>query len=215
MNNYKLLRTGAVAAWVSSLLLVVMAFIVFPQGLEYPGLPFLTGKVSLSEAEASGFFHSLNIIFVLDGLFLTGWIVSWTAVSKLVISRDRLTGILVFLLGIGGAVLDFSENSLIYGIVRTFKTGNAPGGLVVTLWNAVRHMSYWFPYIGAAFLLFAFPVKRKAVLILLVFNGLLTLFAIIGLYIPGFFIISNAWFLFLFLQLGIILWKSSNKGNNK
>ena len=213
-NNEKFLRTGAVAAWCSSLLLIVMAFIGFPGGLEYPGLSFLTGQINLSESEASGFFSALNMVFILDGVFLTGWIVSWIAVSKLAVNYDRISGAVILFLGAAGAILDFSENSLVFGMVQALKTGSAPGPFEVILWNAVRHLSYWFPFLGAVFMLIVFSVEKMFGWVIITVNAVLLLAAVLGLYIPSLFIASNAWFLILFLQLGFILWKSSNKGKS-
>lgn len=210
MNPSRLtLRTGAFGAGTACLLLVAMAFVSLPAGLEYPGLGVLTGRLALSPAELPAYLAGMRLLFVLDGFFLAGWLVAWVGLFHLLRSRAPLFAWLSLALGLIGGFLDFSENSLILGALQTFQSGQmmTPGWVIA--WKAVQHLSYWLPFLGA---LFAAPAlwqghwaEKAAALV----SSVLLVPAVIGLYFPDLILLPNLWFLVWFLALSQILWRAN------
>jgi hypothetical protein len=206
--NRSLLRLGALGASLSTLFLLGMAFISLPGGMFYPGLPALTGSLPLSPAEQTAYLAGMRLLFVLDGFFLAGWLAAWVGLFHLVRGRLPLLGGLTLAFGLAGALFDFSENSLIWGALQTFQSGQmmTPDWLIA--WKAVQHLSYWLPFLGA---LFAAPAlwqghwaEKAAALV----GSALLVPAVIGLYFPDLILLPNLWFLLWFLALSLILWRA-------
>lgn len=199
-------RITAIAAVVSALLLISMAFIFFPQGLEYPGLLVLTGKLALSAADKTAYSRALRTLFVVDSIFLLGWMVSWLGVARAVRERVPLLGILSLAAGLAGALLDFGENGIIWGVFQNFQAGQALGSDWVARWHLVRGLSYWLPFIGA--LLAAVGLWRGGwrERVTAIVGSVLVIPAVVGMYVPGLSLLPNLWFLLWFAACAVMLW---------
>lgn len=200
-------RYGAVGAAVSALLLIGMAFVRLPAGLEYPGLPALTGSVLLSPGDSNAFLDGLRTLFALDSLFLLGWILAWIGLADLVGRRsDGVKATVVLVLGLAGALMDFGENGIILGAMGNLASGSAATGNWTIAWKAVQHLSYALPFAGAlssSVHLWGLGLPGKVT----AFAGTVLLIpAAAGLYIPALSLVSNLWFLVWFLCLAILLW---------
>ncbi|MBI9050820.1 MAG: hypothetical protein JEZ00_15475 [Anaerolineaceae bacterium] len=188
-----------------------MAFIAFPSGLEYPGLAALTGELPLNGAEQTLYLNAMRTLFILDGLFLLGWILSWVALGKLVHSRLPLFGLLTLIFGLAGALLDFSENSIIWGVIQNFASGAVQSNAWIVSWKAVQHLSYWLPFIGAVFAACALWSKNLLDKLTAITGTLLVIPAVMGLYLPAFAMFSNVWFLLWFAIVAVLLWRRSSE----
>jgi hypothetical protein len=185
-----------------------MAFIVLPAGLAYPGLEVLTGSLNLSSADKTTFLGGMRVLFILDGIFLLGWMLAWTGLAALVGSRDHLRGILVLAFGLAGALFDLGENGIILGALQSLEAGNAATGGWTIAWKAVQHLSYWLPFTGALLASgivwsFGWPGRFTAIT-----GSILLPPAVAGLYLPGLSMASNVWFLLWFLSLAALLWNA-------
>ncbi len=200
------IRTGAIGAAISTLSLAAMAFLVLPAGLAYPGLEALTGSLMLSGADKTAFLGSMRVLFVIDGIFLLGWILAWTGLAVLVGLRDHIRGILVLVFGLAGALFDLGENGIILGALQGFESGSAATGAWTIAWKAIQHLSYWLPFSGALLASggmwsFGWPGRLTAIT-----GSIMLPAAVAGLYLPGLSLLSNAWFLLWFICLAALLW---------
>lgn len=209
--NRGVLLTGAFGAATSVIMLVGMAFIRLPAGLEYPGVSALSGAVALSPGDQTNFIYGIKAIFLLDSFFLVGWLVCWTVLSLVVLKHNRLFGVMTFALGISGALLDFGENSIILGVLLNLEVGQHPGGNWVIPWKAVQHMSYWLPYVGALFAAIGLMSSSKLDRISLLVATLLIPIAAAGLYYDQVSIVSSIWFLVWFTCVAVLLWQHSKE----
>jgi len=208
-NTNRLLRVGAIGAGVSVVMLVLMAFIVLPAGMSYPGLEALTGKLVLSTSEKSAYLSGMQTLYILDGIFLTGWVVAWIGLAELVRSRWRLFGLLSLTFGLAGAMFDFSENSIIWGVLQSYQLGVLSGSAWVIPWKAVQHMSYWLPFIGAILAACGLWSEKNLDRVTVIVGSVFVAAAAIGLYLPGLSLLSNLWFLIWFACLAWLLWRRS------
>jgi len=155
------------------------------------------------------FLGSMRVLFVLDGIFLLGWILAWTGLAALVSSRDHLRGILVLALGLAGALFDLGENGIILGALQSLEAGNAATGAWTIAWKAVQHLSYWLPFGGALLASGVVWSLGWAGRLTALIGSILLPAAVAGLYLPGLSLLSNAWFLLWFLSLAVLLWRST------
>lgn len=204
-------RLGAVGAALAAILLLAMAFIQLPGGMFYPGLEALTGRLTLDSAALQAYLTGMRLLFVLDGLFLAGWVLAWLGLAELVRARQPLLGWLTLGFGLAGALFDFSENSLVWGALQAFQSGQwmTPGWVIA--WKAVQHLSYWLPFLAAALAAPAlwqgkWPEKAAAWV-----GSILLLPAIIGLYFPDLILLPNLWFLLWFGLIALSLWQGVEK----
>lgn len=203
-----LVRLGASGASLSTLLLCGMAFISLPGGMYYPGLEALTGRLILSPAELHAYLHGMRLLFVLDGFFLAGWMAAWAGLFHLVRQRLPIVGWLTLIFGLAGALCDFSENSLIWGALQTFQSGQVMPQEWVIAWKAVQHLSYWLPFLGALFATPALWQGRWAEKAAALVGSILLIPAVLGLYFPDLILLPNLWFLLWFLALAALLWRT-------
>lgn len=208
------IQIGAAGATVSALVLLSMAFISLPVGIEYPGLPVLTGAVSLSVSDSAGYLSGMRTLFALDGVFLLGWILAWTGLSELVRGVDRTRAFLVLSFGLVGALMDFGENGILLGAMDRLVAGVPATGNWIIAWKVVQHLSYWLPFAGA--LLAAVPLRRFGLLgrIASLVGSILLLPAGVGLYLPILSLVPNVWFLAWFACLAGLLWTHAGEDPN-
>ena len=211
IETRRILRFGAAGATLSSLLLLAMAFVSLPAAMEYPGLAALTGQVSLSPGELDAYLVGMRLLFTLDGLFLTGWLIAWLGIATLVRSRSPLFGWLTLAFGLAGALFDFAENSLILGALQSLQATGTPFGDWVVAWKAVQHMSYWLPFLGAVFASLGLWSNRPLDRALMFIGTLGVAVAAVGLYFPALSLASNAWFLLWFTVSALLLWRRANE----
>jgi len=205
----RLLRLFAGAAALSAALLVLMAMLPFPPGLGYPGLEVLTGELHLLPDAYSGYLSTMRLLFVLDSIFLAGWLVSWVGLGLLLRKRSLPAGTLVLILGAAGVFFDLAENSIIQGVLHQLQQGIDPGTAWVARWQLVQHVSYWLPFLGAllaAFFLWGSRWEEKAVVV----AGGMAPLAGICLYLPGLSLLASAWFLPWFLGLALLFRRYDN-----
>lgn len=127
-NSRRIFRVGAIAAGLSTLMLVAITFVVLPSGMSYPGVEALSGELTLSSGDLESYLHAMQTLFILDGIFLLGWIISWAGIAEIVRSRYRIFGILTLTFGLAGAILDYVENSIIWGVVQNLQAGRLLSG---------------------------------------------------------------------------------------
>ena len=208
-NNALFYRITATAAGCSALLLIGMAFIAFPQGLEYPGVAVLTGELVLSPADQAVYAGALRMLFLLDGLFLLGWLVSWVGIAQAARERMPLFGLLALVFGLAGALLDFSENSIIWGVFQNLNAGRALNTDWLVPWKAVQHLSYWLPFTGALFASFGLWGGNWRARVTAVVGSVLVVIAAAGMYLPALALLPNVWFLLWFVSSSVMLWEHS------
>ena len=148
----------------------------------------------------------MRTLFIVDTVFLLGWMVSWLGVARAVRERVPLLGWLSLAAGLAGALLDFGENSIIWGVFRDFKAGLALGSDWVARWNMVRGLSYWLPFIGALLAAVGFWRGRWRERVVVVVGSVLVVPAVVGMYVPGLSLLPNLWFLLWFDACALMLW---------
>jgi hypothetical protein len=207
----RVLRIGSIGAGISTIMIILLGFISLPAGMSYPGLEALTGETILSASEHLSYVKEMQMLFILDGIFLMGWILSWVGLAELVRSRYRIFGILTLIFGLAGAIFDLSENAIIWGVIQNYIAGRISGTDWIILWKAVQQMSYWFPFIGAIFAACALWSVKKLDQATVFIGTIFVAGAVIGLYLPGYSLLSNLWFLCWFACLSLLLWRRSTE----
>jgi len=209
LGKNRLLRIGSTAAAVGVLLLVSMLFVTLPEGMSYPGVEALNGDLALSPTSLAAYAHSMQLLFALDGLFLVCWFISWVGIAQIVLSRSQLLGVLMLVTGLGGAVLDLAENSIIWSGLLSLQAGHFLSQDWVVAWKVVQHLSYILPMIGAVFagcgLWGDSWWDRLASLAGTFFVSV----AVVGLYLPELSFLADAWYLLWFASASILLWQHS------
>ncbi|MBI9107549.1 MAG: hypothetical protein JEZ04_12455 [Spirochaetales bacterium] len=205
----RILRAGAIGAGISTLMLLMMAFISLPRGVEYPGIEVLTGGLILPEAEKIRYIAGISHLFIMDGFFLVGWIISWVGLAELIRPRYRILAVLTLTFGLTGAMFDLIENSIIWGVIGNFAAGRPSGSKWVIPWKALQSLSYWLPFLGAVFAACGLWSARRLDKITALTGSVLLLAAIPGLYLPDFAFLANMWFLFWFACVALLLWRRS------
>ncbi len=205
MENKRLSTLGGLAAVTACLFLISLAFIRFPGGQEYPGLAILSGDLALLAEDLQAYLDSMRLLFILDGLFLLAWVLAWIGLFDYLREHSTTGAALSLGFGLAGAVFDLSENSLILGWMTAWETGAVVPPVWPLVWQAVRHLSYWLPFLGAAVaclvLLVSHSRDRLAAAL-----GLLSIpAAVCGLYLPQVNLLANLWFLFWFGLIGLLL----------
>lgn len=206
-KSQRIFRVGAIAAGLSTLMLVMIAFVVLPCRMSYPGVEALSGELTLSSGDLESYLHAMQTLFILDGIFLPGWIISWAGIAEIVSSRYRILGIMTLVFGLVGALLDIGENSIVWGGIQNLQEGRPLNGEWIITWKAVQHMSYWLPFIGAVFAAFGLWSVRTLDKIAAIIGSVLVIVAIFGLYWPGLSLLPNLWFLLWFACSGLLLWR--------
>ena len=210
-NKRRLYIFSGVGAGLSVFMLVLLAFIPFPAGLEYPGLEVLTGDLNLFPEDLVLYYRSMRWLFILDSLFLLGWFISWTGLGVIVREHSRTAGFLTLAFGLGGALLDVTENSIIWSAMRRMMSGTSAGHNWVVPWQIIQQLSYWLPYLGAAIAAVWLWKSGGFEKVPAVIGTILAAAAAACLYIPGFSIFSSAWFLFWFGSLAVLFWRYFKK----
>lgn len=212
MNTHpRILRIGAMGAAVSTLMLLLMAMISFPKGLAYPGLEVLSGTLLFGPDEMEVYLNGMRILFTLDGLFLVGWIVSWIGLAELIRSRFPLFGLLTLVLGLTGAMLDMTENSIIWGVIQQKAFGSMATPDWIIPWKAIQHLSYWLPFIAAVLAAAGLWSKKPLDRIVALIGSVGILPAVAGLYFPNLSLLANLWFLIWFASAAVLLWRRSSE----
>ena len=208
-QDERTVRVGAVAAGLSALMLVLMALVAFPNGEFYPAVSVLAGAPAPAADVLMEYQRALGLLFTLDGVFLAGWLLAWIGLYRVIRKRHLVYAVLSLGFGLAGAVLDFGENSLIWGAAGSLAAGQtlAPGWLQT--WKAVQHLSYWFPYIAAVFAALSVWSGRALDRIISLIGTVLVVAAAAGLYFPAFSLVSNVWFLVWFVGLSVWLWRAA------
>jgi hypothetical protein len=209
--NPRILRISAIGAVLSVLMMLMIAMISFPKGLTYPGLEVLNGTLLFGPAEMQVYLNGMRILFVLDGMFLVGWIASWIGIATLIRTHYPLLSCLTLCFGLAGALLDLTENSIIWGAVQQLQVGSMTTPDWVIPWKVIQQLSYWLPFLGA--LLAAAGLWSKNLLdrVVALIGSAGVLPAVVGLYFPNLSLLSNLWFLIWFASTAILLWRRSSE----
>jgi len=186
-----------------------MAFISLPAGMSYPGLEALTGALSLTAGEQTTYLSGMQVLYLLDGIFLLGWVIAWVGLAELVQARYRILGLLTLVIGLAGALCDFCENSIVWGVLQSGAWGGLSGSNWVIPWKAVQHMSYWLPFLGAVLAACGLWSEKALDRVTAFVGSLLVLGAALGLYFTQLSLLSNLWFLLWFACLASLLWRRS------
>ena len=205
----RMMRAGAIGAGVSVVLLIAMAFVTLPAGMSYPSLEALTGALSLTAEEQATYLSGMQVLYLLDGVFLLGWGVAWVGLAELVQARYRILGLLTLVLGLAGALCDLCENSIIWSVLQSGDWGVSSGGDWVIAWKVVQHMSYWLPFLGAVLAACGLWSEKALDRVTAFVGGLLGVGATAGLYFTQLSLLSNLWFLLWFACLALVLWRRS------
>ena len=206
-QNKRFFRIAAIAALVSCVMLLLLALIVFPEEISYPGLDVLTGNHSLSTEDSHQFNQSLQNLYGIDTVFLFGWFISWIGISLIVKEKNPLLGIVSMVFGLLGALCDVGENSVIWSVVQANQGNINLGTQWVILWKSLQQFSYWLPFIGAAIISITLLQKKAIYILLFVIGTLGSLVAGVGVYIPALNMFSNVWFLLWFACIAVVLWQ--------
>ena len=205
----RMMRAGAIGAGVSVVLLIAMAFIALPAGMSYPGLEALTGTLKLTAEEQATYLSGMQVLYLLDGIFLLGWGVAWVGLAELVQARYRILGLLTLVLGLAGALCDLCENSIIWSVLQSGAWGVSSGGSWVIPWKAVQHMSYWLPFLGAVLAACGLWSEKALDRATAMVGSVLVAGAAAGLYFSQLSLLSNLWFLLWCACLAWLLWRRS------
>lgn len=205
LNLRKMYWAGAAGAGAACLLLIGMALIQMPAGLTYPGAEVLTGHLRLGAAETEEYMSAIRLLFGLDSLFLVGWILAWAGLAAHLRERQPFLAWLSLGLGLAGAVLDFTENGLVWGAVQAWGWGMAADGAWLAGWKAVQSLSYVLPFAGAAAAAAALWGEKGWAQAAAWTGSALLLPAAAGIYFPALVLAANVWFLIWFLCVGMLL----------
>jgi len=188
-------------------MLLVMAFVPWPFEFEYPGIQVLAGEITLSPEGLNRYVTALQALFIVDGIFLIGWIIAWLGIAALVGTRARLLGSLTLVLGLAGAFFDFTENGIVWALVQGLRLNLSPQPGWLIAWQAIQHLSFWLPYAAAAVAALGLWSRKPLDRVVAVAGTLLVVLAAPGLYVPSLSLLASLWFLIWFACSSLLLWR--------
>jgi hypothetical protein len=210
MNDTRtIIRAGAIGATVASVLIIILAFTPWPFDFAMPGDPVIAGDIMLTTIEAAAFKNSVGTLFTLDGMFLLGWVAAWIGLAALLREKHAELSKLTLIIGLAGALLDFTENAIMWALVQGIAGGTAPPIGWGIAWRVIRHLSYLLPFIAAVIAMIGLWADGGFGRIAAIIALAAMLPAIAGLYVPAIEIVSSVWFLVWFVLVAIHLWRSS------
>ncbi|MBN1120702.1 MAG: hypothetical protein JXJ17_06460 [Anaerolineae bacterium] len=210
MNDSRfIIRAGAIGAIVASLLLIGMTFVPWPFDFAMPGDAVIAGEIALSAPEAAAFKTSVGILFSIDDIFLLGWVIAWIGLAALLKKEHEKIAQLTLVVGLVGALLDFSENAIMWSLTQGIAAGVVPATGWGIAWRVVRHLSYLLPYVAAVIAMIGLWAEGGLGRIAAIIALVALIPAIVGLYVPALEIVSSVWYLVWFVLLAIHLWRES------
>ena len=207
-----LFRLTSISAFFAAFIMVVIAVcatFVWKFEFMFPGTEVLTGKILLSPTEFAEYEFNLHIIYIIDSIFILTWLGTWFGVSKIIIKKSAISGLIFLVLGFAGGFFDFAENGCVISVLKSFHEGLALTPSWTPVWHFVLDFSYIMPFAGS-FLIIPFLWQEKTTgKIMAVFAFVFTSIAFIGLYFPQLYFLSFLWFLVWAILSGILLYKNS------
>lgn len=194
------------ASLLACILLLIMNF-SWPS-TDYSVNDVILDNVKLSDTDKGNFIQAMRVNYTIDTIFIFSWIGAWIGLFLHFKSSDiKLIGMCLGL-SLFGAVLDISENTIIFSLLIG---NNSDVENYLFIQSLVRDFSYWLPMIAAFVLAITISGQKGVPVLLLKLTGIIgVLFAIIGMYNQYFSAIPDYWFGIFFLSAAIFFfdnWK--------
>jgi hypothetical protein len=213
MNNRLVLRIGAIGAAAVVVTFIGIAIVMLPLNWEVPGDKVLTGQLTPTSADFDQYLSITSICYVLDSVLIVGWIVSWVGIAILIQPRNKMVGNTTLVLGLIGAVLDLSENSLVWALLEGLQKGvPAPEGSWYYLtWMVIRQLSYLVTFAASAIAAMGLWSPKPLDRVMSGIGTLLALIALAGLFIPALSLLPNIWWMVWFGCGSLLLWRRAEE----
>lgn len=211
MNNARLiLRMGSIGAMVATLALigiVLLAGLFDLFGYIYLIEEILAKKIELPLTDLSRYTAIFQIYMTTDTVFVIGEMIAWVGLAALIQTRAHPLGRVVLVLGLLGASFDFVQNAIEWTLIRGQHLSVSPQPSWFIAWTVVSQLSYLLTYAAVVMAALSLWSKRPLDRVLCVIGGPLTVFAVVGLYVPDWYTLAFLWYLAFFLCVGILLWR--------
>lgn len=206
-----ILRIGAFGAVVATIMLIVIVILPWPFTFSFPGEEIITGKRILDAFEWAHYLNLLKIYYMVDNIFVIGWIIGWIGLSVLIYTRVKIIGGIVLMFGLLGAFFDFTENEIFLSLLKNyqFNVSAYPFGLIV--WNIIREWSYLLPFSGASIAAMGLWSNKFLDRMMSLIGTIYSVIALSGLYIKVLYPLTYIWFLLWFSGSACLLWRRAAK----
>jgi hypothetical protein len=204
MKTSHILRIGAIGSAAATLMLMILAVLLWPFGWAIPGEEFLAGQPQVY----AGSLDVLRIYFTVDSVLILGWLVGWIGISMVVRSRHPLIGTTALILGIVGPMLDFAENEMVWVLFEGHLGPSMPAGWYLS-WRVVNHLSYLIPYAASMVVAMGLWSRRPLDRVMCIIGTAGAVLATTGLYLPAMSLIADAWWLAWFACGSLLLWQQA------
>ena len=213
MNKSFVVKAGAYGFAAAAISFVVIAILAMTANFADPFDEILSGRIVPGADEFNNYISLLPALHIADNLLIFGWIAGWIGASILIGKRYRAFGKIILVLGLIGPLLDFLENEISWALVDIFarETGTPPD--LYALWKIVRSVSYIVPYCAAILAGIGIWDKRPFDKIIACISSIGAVMAMPGIYIPGIWIISQAWWLIWFASLSIYIFRRAKNAD--
>lgn len=195
-NTHLILRIGSIGAMVAILALIGIALMSELFDFIYLSEEILAQKIELPLTDLSRY-----------TVFVIGEMIAWMGIAALVQTRAHSLGRVVLVLGLLSASLDFVQNAIDWSLIRGQHLGTLPQPNWFIVWMIVSQFSYLLTYTAAVMAALGLWSKKPLDRILGIVGGPLTVFAVVGLYVPAWYTLAFLWFFAFFLCAGILLWR--------
>jgi hypothetical protein len=206
-NAHLILRMGSIGAMVAILALIGIALMSELFGFVYLSEEILAQKIELPLTDLSRYTVVFQVYMVIDTVFVIGEMIAWMGIAALVQTRAHSLGRVVLVLGLLGASLDFVQNAIDWSLIRGQHLSVLPQPSWFVVWTIVSQFSYLLTYTAAVMAALGLWGKKPLDRVLGVIGGPLIVFAVVGLYVPDWYVLAFLWFLAFFLCAGILLWR--------
>lgn len=194
MKTYIYLNTG-IASLIALLLLIVM-FNTWPL-TEYSLNDIILGTVQLTPTEKVNIIDAIGLNYAIDTIFIFCWIASWLGLFLYFKSINTPFVKICLVLSIIGALLDITENSIIFTLlIGNYKNVETP----LLIHSIIRDISYWLPMVASFLLAIIIPFQNRISNTLIKITGTFgVLLAVLGMFVRSLSFIPNYWFVLWFI----------------
>lgn len=211
MENRKQFYICGSAFALGAFIIILMSFIPWPFDFSFPGETLFLGKIQLSEIQMNSYIKYVSIFLIIDSLFVICWFIGWVGFGSLIKQANRNIGNLILIIGLIAPILDFMENSFIWGILKFLEAGLPVSPEQFTLYTSVSQLSYLIPFtLGSFTSIYLLKRQLPSILFMIICVGLL-IPGIIGIYMPDNFILKIIWFLAFFSTAAFLLISRARK----
>lgn len=204
------LRVGAIASMAATILLILMILLNSLWGVINPADYAIHGIKETNYAEYKNYVEKLKqdtgIMLSIDTIFIFAWIIAWIGIVSLARIKSKILANTALVIGLIAPLLDLLENGLLTAMIINLR-GSDSELMLKTFWVIVSQLSYILTFAAAAVVGVALWNEMTLNRIMCLTGTVFSCAAVLGMYIPGLYLLSFGWYLAWFGCASFLLWR--------